>query len=362
MNKELYSRLGTRLNENPAKLPLIDSVLNFLQSIFTEEEAALGADLPIGAHTCESLARELGRDEKKLFSLLENMADQGLIFVAMNDRHVKEYSLSPFAPGLIEFQSMRGTETEEDIRKAGLLKIMMEDLNELGKDLFKNPELANKIIPAGVRTLTVERELPDNTTIKSYEQVSAILAKENSFAVGYCHCRHQKKLTGGSCEIKDAPERACMYFGKAADYMVERGFTVRVTREECMSILKDCEKAGLVHNLGDLYGTTLVLCNCCGCCCEFLNKMKDFRGLRTVEFSNFVATADADNCTGCGECLSRCSVKALSLENDIILVNADYCIGCGNCVSACPSGCLSMMRKSDDPPKRLKVNLVGLGV
>lgn len=354
-------KLGNRLNENPVKLPLIDSVLNFLQSVFTEEEALLGAEFPLGAHTCESLAGQMNRDGKELYTLLEKMADQGLIFTAWNN-NVREYSLIPFAPGLIEFQSMRGTETPDDIRKAGLLKIMMDELNELGKELFKNTELANKVIPPGLRTVTVERELPENSSVRSYEQLSAIIAKESSFSAGYCHCRHNKKLTGSPCKIKNAPERTCIYFGRAADYMAERGFTARLTRDECMSLLKDCEEAGLVHNLGDLYGSSLLLCNCCGCCCDFLIKMKAFRGLKSVAFSNFAVTADIDSCTGCGECLSRCAVEALSLDSDRITVNSNWCIGCGNCVSACPCGCLSMTRKTDDPPKRSKVKVVGLGV
>ena len=50
----------------------------------------------------------------------------------------------------------------------------MDSVEALGSKYFKNPELANKV-PAGLRTLTVEEELPDNTAISSYEQVSAII-------------------------------------------------------------------------------------------------------------------------------------------------------------------------------------------
>ena len=104
MNDNLYMRLGNRLNQNPAKMPLIEPVLNFLRAVFTEEQAALGAAFPLGAHSLPALAGALGREEKELERLLEEMADEGLIFVAKTDEGAKEYSLSPFVPGIIEFQ------------------------------------------------------------------------------------------------------------------------------------------------------------------------------------------------------------------------------------------------------------------
>ena len=37
---------------------------------------------------------------------------------------------------------------------------------------------------------------------------------------------------------------------------------------------KACEEAGLVHNINNYLGRSLVLCNCCSCCCDFLVRMK----------------------------------------------------------------------------------------
>jgi Pyruvate/2-oxoacid:ferredoxin oxidoreductase delta subunit len=360
MDSDLYRKLGERLNQNMVRFPLIEPVLLFLKRIFAEEQAALGAEFPMGAHTARDLAASLDRQESALTDLLEAMADQGLIFVSTNDEAEKEYSLVPFVPGLVEFQSMRGTETAEDIETAKIVKTMMDSVEALGSKYFKNPEIANKV-PAGLRTITVEEELPDNTAIRSYEQVSAIIDREDSFAVGYCHCRHTNKLTGSPCQIEHVPARTCFYFGKVADYMAERDFAKRVTQDECMQILKECGEAGLVHNVGDIAGTNLVLCNCCGCCCGFLTKMKKYRGLRNVAPSNFKMTVDAEVCTGCEECISRCAVEAISLQDDRAHIDQEYCIGCGNCASNCPVGSLSMVRQSDTEPVRIAIDLVGLG-
>ena len=128
-----------------------------------------------------------------------------------------------------------------------------------------------------------------------------------------------------------------------------------------MQILKQWGEAGLVHNVGDIVGTSLVLCNCCGCCCGFLTKMKKDRGLRNVAPSNFKMTVDTDACTGCEECISRCAVEAISLRDDCAHVDQEVCIGCGICASSCPVGSLSMVRESDTEPVRIAIDLVGLG-
>jgi Pyruvate/2-oxoacid:ferredoxin oxidoreductase delta subunit len=360
MDSDVYRRLGERLNQNMVRYPLIEEVLRFLKRIFSEEEAALGAEFPLGAHTARDLAITLGREENELADFLERMADQGLIFVSKNDEGESKYSLVPFVPGLVEFQSMRGTETEEDIETAKILRAMNEAMEALQSEQLKNPEVANKL-PAGLRTITVEEELPDSTSIRSYEQVSAIIDREKSFAVGYCHCRHTNKLTGSPCEIEDAPARSCFYFGKVADFMVERDFAKRVTRDECMQILKQCEEAGLVHNVSDIVGSNLVLCNCCGCCCGFLVKTRKYRGLRNVSPSNFKMTVDADSCTGCEECVSRCAVEAISMRDDCAHIDPECCLGCGNCASSCPAESLIMVRESDAEPARIPIELVGLG-
>lgn len=363
MSEDVYLKLGERLNRNFMRLPLGEPVLAFLKKAFNEEEAQIGAGFPIGSHPLDHLARVFDRDPEALFVLLDRMADKGLMFIHENDQGEKEYSLPPFFPGIVEFQSMRGGETAADMDMARTIKNMMDYLDDLGRELFKNPEVANKILPAGLRTLTVEKSISPEQTVLPFEQVSAILDKEISFAVVYCHCRQQAKLTGKPCRVENVPERTCFYFGQVADFMVERKFARRVSREECLEILKQCEAAGLVHNINNYLGRSLVLCNCCSCCCDFLARMKKYRGLQSVARSNFVVRVDAESCIGCGECLSRCQMEALSLEGDtVVALTESWCIGCGNCVSVCPEGALTMMRHADVKPIELTFPFPGLGV
>jgi Fe-S-cluster-containing hydrogenase component 2 len=54
--------------------------------------------------------------------------------------------------------------------------------------------------------------------------------------------------------------------------------------------------------------------------------------------SNYQAAVDAELCTECETCRSRCPMDALVSANGATVVDQGRCIGCGLCVSTCPSG------------------------
>jgi heterodisulfide reductase subunit A-like polyferredoxin len=114
--------------------------------------------------------------------------------------------------------------------------------------------------------------------------------------------------------------------------------------------------------MNNFLGDNIVLCNCCGCCCNFLVRMKKYRGLKQVAGSNFLAVVDQETCMGCGDCVDRCPMDALEMEGETARVIEEYCIGCGNCISACPSESLSLVRCSEVQPLEKPKEIVGLGV
>ena len=82
------------------------------------------------------------------------------------------------------------------------------------------------------------------------------------------------------------------------------------------------EKAGLVHNTNNWIESTGFICNCCGCCCGFLKMIKEYESSAWLEFSNFKVQAEPEECVGCGDCIDRCQMNALTLEGERILVKA----------------------------------------
>ncbi len=365
MSEDVYFKLGERLNENPMKMMLVEPFLNILREFYTEEQAALGAVFPLGAHKAPDLAKQLNRGEKELRDLLENMADSGLLFALKDDDGEYEYSLIQFVPGVVEFQLMKGNDTPKDRRIARMFDDFMEgEMGDLMSAAMKDANIVEDMMPApAVRTITVEKELPAGKEIYPYEKLTELIEKETSFAAAKCYCRHHAYLIDDPCKVEDIPELSCLWFGRGADYIVERKFGKRLTKEECWEIVKATEEAGLVHNAGNALDQTVAMCNCCGCCCGFFKMLKKFKSKAIIAYSNFEVALDEDNCSGCGDCLERCQMQALSMNGgQVVMINKDYCIGCGNCVTVCPTESLSMVRRKNDRPPVIGDNLVRLGV
>jgi len=364
MTEDIYFRLGERLNHYQVKMLLVDGYLNILREIYTEEEARVGAEVPLGSYTAAELSEKLGRDEAPLTSLLEIMADKGTVFVTKTEEGIHHYALTPFVPGVVEFQLMRGTDTPRDRKFALMLEEFQEgEMKELMTEVFKDSEMTKSMIPnAPARTITVEEELPQEATVHPFEQVTALVEQEDSFAAAKCYCRHHAFLLDKPCEIEGVPEYSCLMFGKTADYVVDRGFGKRITREEALRILEETEKAGLVHNTNNFIDSTAFICNCCGCCCGFLKMLKQYDTDAILACSNFMVHVDAEECTGCGDCVERCQMEALGLSGDTISLEASRCIGCGNCVTACPTKSLSMVRRAEEKPPVVGRPLAALGI
>ena len=65
--------------------------------------------------------------------------------------------------------------------------------------------------------------------------------------------------------------------------------------------------------------------------------------------SNFRLKVDEEACIGCGDCVDRCPMHALTVEGECVRVDLKRCIGCGLCNSACYSEALSMKRVEGAP-------------
>ncbi|MCF8099478.1 MAG: 4Fe-4S dicluster domain-containing protein, partial [Desulfarculaceae bacterium] len=172
--------------------------------------------------------------------------------------------------------------------------------------------------------------------------------QQNKILVAPCICRREHTLVGKGC---DKPEETCLVFGAGAYYYLRRGVGREIDQAEALGILQKADEAGLVLQPSNAQ-KPINLCCCCGCCCQVLKTLKRQPRPADLAASPFVAAADPEECIGCGECLDRCQMEALSLDDeDKVVLDLGRCIGCGLCVSTCPSGALTLERKPEAEQK-----------
>jgi NAD-dependent dihydropyrimidine dehydrogenase PreA subunit len=131
-----------------------------------------------------------------------------------------------------------------------------------------------------------------------------------------------------------------------------------VSKDEALKVLAEAEAAGCVHstiNVDIDNWTTLPICNCCDCCCEFL-KAYNTADTPQMYAKDHLACIDQDTCIECGVCKDeRCPVQAIAEDNGAYTVLEERCIGCGACTITCPVAAISIEKK--DSGKKLATKL-----
>ena len=64
---------------------------------------------------------------------------------------------------------------------------------------------------------------------------------------------------------------------------------------------------------------------------------------------------DEGTCTGCGICVEKCPVGAISMEGEKAKINMDECIHCGVCHDVCPQQ--AVRHDSEKTPEHIKANV-----
>ena len=104
MSQEIYIKLIERMNLNIVKYQPTQARIKYLQELYTQEQAALIADFPLGAYTAKALSEKLNRDEGELKKMLAQMSADGLIFEAGKENGEPEYSVFAFEPVFLKYR------------------------------------------------------------------------------------------------------------------------------------------------------------------------------------------------------------------------------------------------------------------
>jgi len=336
MEKDSYQRLAQHLDNLPGGFPPSDSgaELRLLKRLFTPEEAELAVHLTLDREEARVIADRAGRDPAEAEQRLREMARKGLIFSIEPEDGPALYQAVPWIIGIYEFQVNKLDE--------GFVQDVNEYIRTRGKVSRPQP------VPQ-IRTIPVGQSIESHMETLPYERAEELVKAQEKFAVAPCLCRRKAEIMGAGC---DAPKEACLIFGDWADYYVRNGLGRHIDRAEVMEILTMADRANLVlqpSNSRDI----VFMCCCCGCCCAVLTRLKLHPRPSEQVASPFITRAEPETCEGCGVCVDRCQMQALTLEDDRVVLDSTRCIGCGLCVSTCPTGTLTLVRKPAS--KQIKV-------
>lgn len=346
--KGVYDQLIDAINNvNPLrKFFKIDEIYPVLELMFSLEEAEIGAKMQPGRNTAEQVAKRTNKDVKEVARILENMADNGVVYPSSSD-DISTYRLLPLLPGSWEIQMMKGKVDEKSKRLARAFRSYLNVTDE-------NPEMAalESTVPFS-RVIPISESLSPETSILPYEVLDKYLEEVDFVSVSPCYCRHEAVLLGHPC---DKPIETCFSFGPFARFLDEKGFGRLVDKTEAHKILKEAEEAGLVHCASNSSEQINFICNCCSCHCAIIQSMTAVDTVGLTSASSFIANLEEEECSSCGVCIDRCQVKALSMDEGVIDINSQLCIGCGLCVSTCPTEALTMVAREEKttPPKNYK--------
>lgn len=325
MPDDTYLKLQEFLDQFPIGFPKTESgvEIEILKSLFTEEEAELTTRLTHIPEEASQVAERTGMDERDLAEKLEAMSKKGLIF-RIRRKGKTLFNAAPFMIGLYEYAVKR-----IDKELAALFKeyYEMAYINEMGASNIPG----FKVIPVG-------EHVTDYTTLLPFHKLEESVRAARKIAVTDCVCRKEARLLGEGC---DHPIESCLSFGAAAEYYIENGMGRDIDADEAIKLLKEADESGLVHASANAKHLANI-CNCCGCCCASMKGITN-RGYDKQKYMNalFEAVIDEDACICCEDCVDRCPVGAIAVDETAI-VDLDKCLGCGVCASGCPSEAITL--------------------
>ena len=327
MSKQVYHKLARHLDNLPSGFPATESgvELRILERLFSPDEAELATYLTIIGEEAKVVARRAGIDVVQAEKQLEKMARKGLIRDDVSDGKPPKYLAAHFALGIWELQVDKLTPE--------LIKDVDEYLEAfIDEGWTKMPQ---------IRTIPVEASIGNAIKALPHERALEMLEQHDTFMVAPCICRQERTMAGEGCS---KPEHYCLVMGSIAKLFHRNNVGRFVDKSEMADMIKQADKHGLVLQPSNSKEIVNICC-CCGCCCGVLTRFKKYPRPGEMTHSAFITAFIQETCVGCGICVDRCPMDALSIENKKISFKPERCIGCGLCNTTCPTDSLKLIRR-----------------
>ena len=177
--------------------------------------------------------------------------------------------------------------------------------------------------------------------------IQEILDDPRPVYLNYCDCR---SLTG-ACGL---PRHTCITYKNGINTFVDRGLSEPIDAERAAEVVREAEKAGLMHTraMGGI-------CNCCGDCCYLFKGQRALHSTGVWPVSDWIISLDEEKCIGCGRCVQRCHLSVFTKDSakkgqGAVSADPSKCVGCGICTSTCPKGALKSLKREQQVNSELQ--------
>jgi ferredoxin len=339
-----------------------DTLVELLQTLLNKEEAEFILNFRKPRLTYRQLKEKTGMEDAKLKEILNSLMDNGFVMDwPIKDSDEMEYRLLPPVADTFEYSLVRFDRPYEQKKKlAEIYNKMFEEANEMTQTNYGGlMPIFKDQMPIFARIIPIEKEIPvPKEKVLPLHEASKIIDQQEIISLSEYPCKLQKGLMGESCQIASDINR-CIHFGNIGRYFIEHNLGKQITREKAKQVLKEAEAEGLVHKTFhddfDLNEKENAICNCCKDCCILFQSY--YRGIFPFHtLTSYITYLDKDKCKGCGTCVEKCPIEALSMFEGISTHDENKCIGCGVCTTQCPEGARSLIQTEQreiylPPPK-----------
>ena len=293
---DIYVRLAAHLQYLGMGYPQSEALLPILEKNYSPEEAAVALAIPTGViplqpATVDEIAQAAGRPADELVPILEGLANRGIVFSGEAADGSTGYALQQVAFGFPQAFYWSGEATDHSREMAREIPKFLDI--ETSKKIYASTETkAFRFIPLN-RSLEISR-----TSVMPYHLMEHVIENAKTIAKAHCVCRARAQQTGGGC---DHLMEVCLKFDEMAEYVIERGMAEDISKAEAHAIMQQCHDDGLIHFVDNAVSDIKHNCNCCGCCCWSIARMRR-RLLPRDSFMAcyFIRETDLDECRGCG--------------------------------------------------------------
>jgi len=347
---DIYRELQVHLDKQTVGFPATKSGsdIRLLKQLFPPKQAKVATMLTYKFESLPEIherAKKFGLSMEELERILDETAIRGVIGYKNKDG-VKQYRNIPYVVGMAEAAAF--------VPSHELLEAMEEYSNDR---LFWFSFISSKV--PQMRVIPIEESIFPQHHIGTYDEIENIIkATEDPIAIIPCVCRLGSKNRGEPCK-KTSRAQTCMVLRDGARNLVESETLKQlggrqIAKEEALDILRKNEEDGLILQPSNAQKPDFI-CSCCGCCCGILTLHKAVPNPVSFWASNFYSTIDSELCDGCGTCVERCQVGAITLdeEKEFSIIDLTRCLGCGNCVPYCPNEAIELQKKETEtvPPQ-----------